>query len=245
MRPNSQIAPRVDRSREIRRLIGRRRATLPLLKIWPAFRSGEVVSSSTDFCVEGFPFSANTFAYCSVLDSNPLLRGAHHTHQPGQVLAAVSRGIPTALVIRNPLDAVESIAIFDGGVAAAHHFLGVYIGFHRRLHGVIERGGVVVCPFDRVIADVSYTVQALNSCFAIDLETPRSSAQDLLTSSQKMRNARGMLHRSTYEDDLGVGLEDLRAAIRDDAYAPEAIELYQRMRSYAPSIESVDPDFDS
>lgn len=239
MRLDSQIAPKVDRTRELRRLIGRSRATLPLLKVWPAFRSGEVVSASTDFCVEGFPFSANTFAYCSVLDSNPHLRGAHHTHQTGQVLAAVSRGIPTALVIRNPLDAVESIAVFDGGVAAAHHFLGVYDGFYRRLSRVIERGGVVVCPFDRVVADPAFVVRALNLRFGAGMLAPISEVEVISARAKELRDSRGMPARDSYEGLGSNSLDEVRKAIRSDPRLPDVSNTYDWVLGFAPTDEEL------
>ena len=224
----------MDPTRAIRRPLGRRAATVPLLRLWPAFRSGEVVARDTDFCVEGYPFSANSFAYATVIESNPGLRGAHHTHVEGQVLLAARRGIPTALVVRDPLQTSESLAVFDGGIPASSYFLAGWIGFHERLLQVIEQGRVAVCPFEQVTADPTYTVKALNARFGAGLMPPTSSADDLYEQAQAIRDARGMPHRSTYEEERALRVDDLREALRTDPRAPEALALYRRICSYAP-----------
>ncbi len=233
MRPllsDLQIAPRVDRTRLLRRYLGRRPQALPILKLWKSFRSDEIVSRSSDFCVEGFPFSANTFAYCAVLDANPGLVGGHHTHMEGQVLRAAQLGIPTALVIRDPRDAVESLAVFDGGQAAARHFVPLWADYHRRLSTLIEEGGVVVCPFDRVVADPSFTVRAINAGFGTDLAIPVSSSEEI---------SRGMASRATYEDSSSESLDDLRRAISSHPDTPRAIETYEWALGFAPDEEEL------
>lgn len=231
--PDPQFAPRIDRSRSLRRAVGRRPLTLPLLRLWPAFRSGEVISRSTDYCVEGFPFSANTYAYATVLDSNPRLRGAHHTHMEGQILLAARRGIPTALVVRHPLQACESLAVFHGHTPAARYFLARWISFHQRLLEVIEQGLVVVCPFEQITVDPAYVVEALNDRFDAGLAPPGSSADDLLAKSHQIRGARGMPPRSAYEEELSGSLDELRDSLRTDPRAAEALALYERICAYA------------
>jgi hypothetical protein len=237
--PDFSLAPRVDRSRLLRGAISRRLLTLPLLRLWPSYRGGEVVGRDTDYCVDGYPFSANTFAYVSVLDSNRDLHGAHHTHASAQLLVAAKRGVPTALVVREPLEVTESIVVFDGGVAAVRHFLSEWVDFHTRLMAVIEHGQVVVCPFDRVIADPSYVVRALNYRFGTSLLLPSSPAEELKARAQTMRDARGMPARSTYEDTLDENLDQLRKAIRQDSLAPRATALYERLLAYAPAADEL------
>ncbi len=234
-----QIAPRVDRTRLLRRYLGRRPGALPILKAWKSFRSDEIVSRSSDFCVEGFPFSANTFAYCAVLDGNPGLVGGHHTHMEGQVLRAAQLGIPTALVIRDPRDAVESLAVFDGGQAAARHFVPLWADYHRRLSTLIEEGGVVVCPFDRVVADPSFTVGAINARFGTDLAIPVSSSEEISRRAREMRISRGVASRATYEDSSSESLDDLGRAIRSHPDTPRAVETYEWVLGFAPDEEEL------
>ena len=234
-----QFAPRVDRTRVLRRYLGRSPKTLPVLKAWKSFRTDEIVSPSSDFCVEGFPFSANTFAYYSVLDANPRLSGGHHTHLEGQVKRAVRLGIPTALVIRDPRDAVESLAVFDGGQAAARHFVTVWADYHERLSKVIEDGAVVVCPFDRVVGDEAFTVRAINARFRAGFALPTSSSEEISRQAREMRISRGMASRDTYADSFPESLDELRAAIGNHPDTPRALEIYEWACDFAPDEEEL------
>lgn len=239
--PDLRFAPRVDRSLIMRKVLGGSPLTLPLLRVWSSYRSGELVDSTTDVCVEGFAFSANTFAYVSVLDSNPHLNVAHHTHALGQVIAAARRSIPTALLVREPLATLESLIVFDGNISRIGSTCSRWIDFHERLMPAIVEGKVVVCPFHRVTTNPAYTVLALNSSFGTNLAPPTTSVDQLSIRAQEMRNERGMPSRSSYEGDLEVSLDQVRAAIRDEPRASEAIELYQRVSSHAPAFDSTSP----
>lgn len=82
---------------------------LLILKIWRWNHWSKVwlVTPHHDICIEGFPRSANSFASMAIeKTNNNRLKVATHTHSPAQVKQAVKLGIPTMVLIRNPIDAV-------------------------------------------------------------------------------------------------------------------------------------------
>ncbi|MFT7404842.1 hypothetical protein [Zhongshania sp.] len=74
-----------------------------------------VVSKETDCVIDGFPRSANSFAYATFFDSqkDKGLHIATHTHSPAQIVQAVRWGVPTMLCIRAPKDAVRGLLSFE------------------------------------------------------------------------------------------------------------------------------------
>ncbi|MFM8527145.1 MAG: hypothetical protein ACKOPI_00025 [bacterium] len=134
---------------------------------------------------------------------------------------------------------MESLAVFDGGQAAARHFVPVWADYHRRLSTVIEEGRVVICPFDRVVADPSFTVRAINARFGTDLAIPVSSSEEISRRAREMRISRGMASRDTYEDSFSESLDDLRRAIRNHPDTPRALETYEWALGFAPDEDEL------
>lgn len=78
----------------------------------PGRNNGFVVDRGTEIVIEGYPSSANTYAWITFLESQHReVRVAHHLHLPSQILEGVRRKIPVLVLIRNSFDAARSLCV--------------------------------------------------------------------------------------------------------------------------------------
>ena len=74
----------------------------------------QLVTARTQVCLEGFPRSGNSlmlFCIVQILDF-PKEAVAHHTHSHVNVRRAVSRGIPTFVLLRTPAECCSSLVVY-------------------------------------------------------------------------------------------------------------------------------------
>jgi hypothetical protein len=71
-------------------------------------RSGNLVGPESDLCVEAPSGSGNSFFVNGFLMINPGVRLAHHHHVAAQLKRGVALGVPTAVILRDPIDCVVS-----------------------------------------------------------------------------------------------------------------------------------------
>jgi len=129
-----------------------------------------VVSKNTDCVIDGFPRSANSFAYAAFAGSQNVerpLRIATHTHSPAQIIQAVRWDIPTMVCVRNPKDAVRGLLAFRLEIGLREGASLAQISWPKR--GEIEdavrrwcffhnqilpyRNSFFVAPFERITSD--------------------------------------------------------------------------------------------
>ncbi|PQJ35077.1 hypothetical protein BSZ35_11145 [Salinibacter sp. 10B] len=135
-----------------------------------------LVNDDTDICIEGFPRSANSFAVGAFKQAQEEpLTVAHHNHAPAPILDAVDRGVPTIVLVRDPVEAVVSFRALQlqnsvvsetrSSLLAISHLvqLRAWIAFYERIEPVREH--VVVAPFEVVIDDFGTVIEALNRQF--------------------------------------------------------------------------------
>jgi hypothetical protein len=129
--------------------------------------SPRVLDDTTELVIDGYTRSASTFAvYALQLAQERPLRLAHHLHAPAQLIAAVRRGLPTLLVIREPKGAVLSQLVREPGVAMRDALV-AYVRFHERLRPY--RDGMVVGDFETVTHDFGTVIGRLNQRFGLHL----------------------------------------------------------------------------
>lgn len=140
-----------------------------------------LVDSRTDACIDGFPRSANTIAYHAFARANPGTRVAHHLHTPIQVVRAADLGVPCAVTIRPPLEAISSLLVFWRSIDPSRVTVGSafrrYVDFYMRISDVRDR--IVVCRFESVIDDPSIVGRSLNRKFGTDFNAPRLDVQQM------------------------------------------------------------------
>lgn len=136
----------------------RARAYSPLRSRFPL-----LIGRETDVVIEGFPRSANTYAYLAFRVANgEELSIAHHNHAGVSVRLGVKRAIPVVVVLRHPLDAAASWLQYRPEISA-RSALRAYIRFYEIVARRLDH--VVVAPFETVISDFSKVVSAVNERF--------------------------------------------------------------------------------
>jgi hypothetical protein len=122
-----------------------------------------MVRGDTDVCIEGYPRSGNSFLYRVFQRWNPESKIAHHLHVPMQVRRAIVLGVPSAVLIREPADAVSSLAVFFGGDVSDDALLKTYVSFYETLMPL--RDQIAICPFEAMVADPRLLPIRLNERF--------------------------------------------------------------------------------
>ena len=148
--------------RRCRELIGDNPAFLPVVLACTPEGRTRAITRDTDVVVEGFPRCGNTFAAAALqlCAPSPDFAIASRVHVPAQVKKAVRLGIPTVLVIRDPAEAVASLALAAPHVTLDH---GLREFAHHYEQLLPYRDAVVVAPFDVVTTDFGSVVQELNA----------------------------------------------------------------------------------
>ncbi len=153
--------------RRTRRVLGDSPLFLPVvLRLTPTGTSRRL-TDRTALVIEGFPRSANTFARhgIDVAQRSPL-EVSSHVHTPSAVKAAVRRGTPCLVLVREPLPTLASLLVASPHVSAraalsewCHHYDEIWPCRH----------GFVVATFDQVTTDLGAVVERVNERFDTDL----------------------------------------------------------------------------
>ena len=112
----------------------------------------------TGICIEGYPRSGNTFAALMFHKANDA-HIAHHTHCTGQIARALRYGIPVAVLIRKPVDAITS-SVFALGRGDIDSEIYRYLVFYRWVESRID--SVVLARFETVISDFNRVIRQVN-----------------------------------------------------------------------------------
>jgi hypothetical protein len=132
--------------------------------------AGRAVSRDTGACLEGYPRSGNTFVTIAFSLRNPAVKQAHHLHLSGQVRAATRRGIPTAVLVREPAEAAASLIRWMGYRIGPATALLYYVMFN----AVVERraADIIVCRFEEAVAHPETMVERVNAKFGTSFVLP-------------------------------------------------------------------------
>ncbi len=181
---------------EVRYLLSRRVLDDPCLgKAYMTLRSSYAdyrVDDRTRLVVDGFPRSANTYAYMILrraLDDPVELAG--HTHAAATVHAACQRSIPAIVISREPGSAVASFVQLRQGISLGAAISG-YLRFHERIRPIAEK--VLAVSFDDVIDDMGGVIDRCNERFGLDLtryhktgDTERAVMDEIEEASRQRR----------------------------------------------------------
>ena len=162
-----------------------------------------VCGPKTDLVIEGYPRSGNTFTVdmLQVLmqGRRPQLRIAHHTHSADNLRMAAHHGVPCAVLVRAPQDAILSFMIYSGRDAA--FCTERYLQFYRFVLAL--RTPWVLLPFELVVKDFNAVVDRLNPL--VGGRIPRSA--DLAADAERARQRLVERTRKTGFDPLKAGLQ--------------------------------------
>lgn len=132
-----------------------------------AEKSGQKrVDESVSIIIDGYPRSANTFAYWAFLfaqsqefDRNSV---AHHIHKAAQIIRGIQLNKPTMLLIRKPQDCVTSLLIRQPRITAKSAIMS-YCWFYEALAPYADR--TVIADFDAVTSDYGCLIESVNAKF--------------------------------------------------------------------------------
>lgn len=124
--------------------------------------------SSTDVFVDGFPRSANSFAFYAYTRRSNGLTVSGHTHSAAQVCSATRSGVPVIILLRDPNHLIPSLVQYVAGLSV-ERAAWAYIRFHETIMPVIPR--VQVAHFDEVTGDAAKTIHATNRLFSLSLDS--------------------------------------------------------------------------
>jgi len=143
--------------------IGHYPVLLPILVRLTPEGTAKSITARTELVIEGFPRSGNTFAVFALRQANGgYLRVPSHVHQPAQVKRAVRRGLPTVVVVREPVEALASNLVVSRHVGPSE-ILREYIRYHRELVPLL--GHVVVAAFEEIVTGSGSVVDRVNRRF--------------------------------------------------------------------------------
>jgi hypothetical protein len=135
---------------------------VPLARLRHGTREDRLARRDTELVIEGFGRSGNTFAVVAFqLAQDRPAKVVHHTHAAAQVIRATHLGIPTLLMVRDPVDTVVSHMMYRG--VSARQALSAWIRFHARL--LPHRRDFVVAPFEVATSDFGSVIRDVNRRF--------------------------------------------------------------------------------
>ena len=153
--------------RRAKNFLGHEPIFLPILLRLTPLGTSRQITASTDLVIEGFPRSGNTFTTFAIEDaSGHELTIASHVHQPCQIKLALARGLPTVLVVRDPVSALASYLVYDDRFSAST-VIGEYCSYHRELVPYAER--LLICEFDEITSHISSVIARINLKFSMQI----------------------------------------------------------------------------
>lgn len=143
------------------------RIYMPFARRWHADMEHRFVDAETELVIEGFGRSGSTFAVLAfeAAQRRPV-KTAHHTHAAAQVVVAARMGIPTLLIVRDPMDA--TLAHMVRRKIPAKPALQSWIRYHR--HVLPYRDRILTVPLAAVSSDFGAVIRALNDRFDTSFE---------------------------------------------------------------------------
>jgi len=148
-------------------LLGHDPLTLPILLRLTPMGTSKQITGQTDLVVEGFPRSGNTFMVTALENAtNHRIRISSHVHHPAQVKLACSRGLPTVLVVREPVDTLASYLTY-GQHGRPGRTIAEYCSYHRELLPYLDQ--LIVCDFEENTSNLSAAIARVNERFRLDI----------------------------------------------------------------------------
>jgi len=120
-------------------------------------------SKEFDIVIDGYPRSANSYAYaCFCVSQKKACKVGHHIHVPAQIIRGSRLHLPTILLIRDPEKAIPSLQLFYPDISMANAIRG-YISFY----STILEGNYkfVLAEFNEVISDFGEIIKRVNQLY--------------------------------------------------------------------------------
>jgi hypothetical protein len=198
-------------------LLGHDPIFLPVLLRMTPLGISRQITEQTDLVVEGFPRSGNTFTVFALQDAaQQRLRIASHVHHPSQVVLAVARGVPTVLVVREPVSALASYLAY-GQHGRPHTVLKEYASYLRELIPYVDQ--IMVCTFPEIVSDLSAIIDRINERFSLQIPPFDQSPENVDRVFDEIALNHRLVHRGKNPDFVAPRPMSARRELSDQARA--------------------------
>ena len=194
-------------------------------------RSRNLVGPATDLCIESPSGSGNSVFVRSFQIANPEVRVAHHHHVAAQIRRSVALGVPTLVILRNPIDC--SVSRSRQAPWMVGPVLSQWIHFFRVVE-VLE-AGLLRLPFELVTSDPGAAVRLVNERFSRDFETDLPDAEHVFARMdagwrQLSGGDASVPNPNRPDPSADEHRRRVRPRARAHPLAAPALELYERLR---------------
>jgi hypothetical protein len=189
-----------------------------------------VVDDETELVIEGFGRSGSTFAVDAFERAQPRpVVIAHHTHAAAAVIDGVRRGLPTLVIVKEPLAA--TLSHMDRRKIGAEQPLRAWIRYHERI--LPYRSGFVAGATSELSSGIGDMIEALNrrfgTAYAVFEPTPESVSE--IFAGIERRNLERHGARTEFVARPNPEREARKEAGRAEAEAPRLAPLRERAAS--------------
>jgi hypothetical protein len=201
------------------------------------------IQPDTALVISGFAGCGNSYLRSAFCAANPGVHAASHAHNWTELAIAVRRGLPSVLLVREPLPALASTLIryAASSVAKAPYALEEYARLYER--ALPRRAGFVVADFAEATGNVGGIVERVNARFDSSFTPfPDGDPDAVRGVTQGMRDydARVLGERSGLAGSLPSAERDrLRAAMIEQLQRPEYARLMNRCQAAYRAITGV------
>lgn len=187
----------------------------------------QLVSASTDLCIEGYPSSGNSVVVNLVGIHYPRLQLAAHTHSVANVKLALDFGVPVLVPFRAPEEAVASRVVrFGKSIRLA---VGEYVAFNE--YALRHRDRVTLVEFSNVLSEPRTVLNWVSEVQGVEGVAP---ADPLGAVEQRMRDwfaARGQMGSGLPNRAKETKKRAVKAAIERDPRWTAARNVYLSLRA--------------
>jgi len=194
-----------------------------------------LVRPCCDFCLEGYPSSGNSFLFNLLMEINPQLKIAHHTHSAANIKSALLCKVPVIAIIRHPLEAISSANVrFSLGIRNA---ILEYIDIHSFI--LRKSKNILLVDFNQLINNPKKIIVAISGYTKVDLVIDEDV--DTLVNKAKQRLTKFIRENKPKNDVRFLSLpEEERARQKEKIYKmvvsdPKykvALSIYEKLKPF-------------
>lgn len=156
-----------------------------------------ICSPNHEVLLDGYPRSANSYVFNFLTHFHEDLRCVHHSHASATLKMANRFGVPSFVLIRDPLDAVVSNVIRSGGNLAYHE------AHYEQYYGYVAENleAVTLIPFASATKDPVTVLRLVED----ELGLPRSdpTRQEVRMANERIEDHLEHIAREKYGEDAG------------------------------------------
>ena len=203
-------------------------------------RPETVIAPDTELCIEAPPGSGNSFFVQAFTLANPGLRIAHHHHMSAQVVAAVRLGVPTLVILRDPIDCVLARVPATDELKMIGPNLRMWLSFWTRVEPVLER--IARVRFQDMVTNPEAAIDLINRTYSTTFKSTLPSSDAVFEIMHEHRRSSTMPgetlhpHPNVPDPAKAARKREVRPHVLAHRLATPAQELYHRLLGNFPSL---------